>query len=244
MERQAQQRQVVAVNYSTIWLIVLSVVVHLIFLALLNRPFETIQTDREHSAPVVKARLYFPPPPKPAPVPQPEPVKALPEKPDESIADQVPKNTEKTQPQADETVSEQPIIEDNVVSGKNIARNVDKPSTEPAEQQSSTQIEKAYRHIGQHNQSKVQQMAAEAAAEFRRRQNSPAIAPTATPELSADEQLIESIQKKANCDGVARKTTAILTGLLGANIKCTATPDFQPYIQQHLDKVGAGEKQN
>ncbi len=235
MERVRQVSQLSESTNSIIWLIAVSVVIHVLLLVLLNGSVQSVQGSKTESVHIIKARLYFPP----APV---KPKEVLPTESSPSVEDLPPPVKIVSEPNSPHDAEVNNLSQTLKRVNTVVEKADDMPKENTAVPSRSTQVEKAYRHLLQKNQTQIQQMAAEAAAQYREHKNSPVILPAATAELTQDEKLLKSIQKRVNCDGVVRKTTAILTGIMGGNIKCTEQSDFQPYIRQQLDKVGADKR--
>ncbi|MBC3767733.1 hypothetical protein [Neptunicella marina] len=137
------------------------------------------------------------------------------------------KQQKENQPQPDTTEIEQ-IQKDTPLSKS--------PTNKKRESQTTLKMTRQYmRNLNAEHQLK---MANEQAQNFRFRQISPLIKPSQIPQLSEQEKLVEDLTVKANCDGVARKVTAVMTGLLGGMIKCSAPPDAGQYIKQRQQRMG------
>ncbi|MCF2949547.1 hypothetical protein L0668_15610 [Paraglaciecola aquimarina] len=95
----------------------------------------------------------------------------------------------------------------------------------------------AGKHVQQYNLQQEAKMMDEAGRYYQQQKNSPIIhTPNNNQFKSADEKLINNIKVRANCDGAARKTTAVILGFMGGMVDCTSKPDINSFIEKRINK--------
>lgn len=107
-----------------------------------------------------------------------------------------------------------------------------------AEGQEQTVADKVKDQLHSSTQQSIADLAAEEAARYRREQTSPSLFDK--PELSQlteDEKLEKENEVLADCSSYTNKGVAVLSGLMGGNIKCTNTNGAESFIQDRLNKT-------
>lgn len=194
--------------------------------------------NHKNSLPVIKARLWQAPVPA-APETEPQ-AEAEAEQAPEPLAQQpeTPELVPVPQPQLpDQKVVEQPMADRQQPDAtESVSESEAKPVT-PIEYQSAAQ-----RHLSGWQARQRQQVAKQAAGEYRQqRQNPIGEIPDYSEKLSEDEKLHQAIVKEVNCDAGINSILVKIMALGGdpkaPSVRCTDRGAFQQYIDKRLNKA-------
>lgn len=95
----------------------------------------------------------------------------------------------------------------------------------------------AGKHVQALNQQADKRLAQEAGRYYQQQKNSPIIhAPNKNRFMTEDEKRLDKTKIRANCDGAARKTAAIIMGFMGGNVDCTSKPNINNFINKRINK--------
>ena len=88
------------------------------------------------------------------------------------------------------------------------------------------------------NQTKLQELAQQAAREYQEQKNSPKLnLKRVDPFVTEDQKLRDSVQVRVNCSSNTNKVATILSGFLGGTLKCSKGPNIDSFIQNRLNKT-------
>lgn len=102
--------------------------------------------------------------------------------------------------------------------------------------------ESATRYQNNLHQMKVQEMAEQAARDYRKAQTSPEINPA--PQMSIEEKAAALRKIEVDCASATKQGIAIVTGLFGGTVECRKHSNFQQYIDKHLSKTALEDESN
>ena len=227
-------------NKKLVLTLVVSVISHILLISLLYVTHTSNNSLAEQTAvSPISAQLYFYTPPEPEPVPEPEPLVAEikepepepilqdtitkvepPAKPIEAPVSEVPQQSEKTEedelPDTNETA--RPTTPSNVYQ-------------QPLQDIAKDQLQR-------YQLGKLDNLAAQAATEYRQQLNSPTL--FSKPQdsfMTEDEKLMQKVTKSVDCSSATNQTLAIVMGIMGGAIQCSKPPPFDSFIQKRLNKT-------
>ncbi|WP_158972286.1 hypothetical protein [Paraglaciecola sp. L3A3] len=188
---------------------------------------------------LIQAKLVFELP-KPAEIATPDTEPQIEPEPNPPI----PVKTESNQQQPKTIPSAvQPVKQIKSIVEKKPQAVKDIPLTNLATKQAAnTQINSQFtgtagKHLQAFNVQQDEQMAEQARRDYQQQKNSPTLHSSKPNQFVSEEQkLIDKIKIRANCDGLARKTTAVLLGFMGGKIDCTSKPDINGFINKRINK--------
>jgi hypothetical protein len=95
----------------------------------------------------------------------------------------------------------------------------------------------AGKHVQQYNAEQDAQMVSEASRYFQQQKNSPLIhAPKRNKFVTEEEKLMNQTKIRANCNGAARATAAMLFSFMGGRVDCTSPPPINSFINKRINK--------
>lgn len=221
-----------APSRSSYWLLCVSLLLHILVLLLIARPFKNPPQKIVDKPKIIKASLVYPKfvtPPIPSPKQQTVP----------SVENTVaPDAVKKSTLTVEEPLQSPPPVVKSVTPAKD--KTVSFTTTKPAvvnDKQGQSAQEQVQQQLKGFNRQAIADVAAEEAARYRRQLNSPSLLDKpATSGLSEDEKFRKARQVRANCSNIVTQGVAILANITGGNIKCTNQPDIDSFIQDRIDK--------
>lgn len=229
-------------KYKLVLTVFVSVLVHLLLFALLysTKQTKTIILPESEQNPI-NARLYFYTPPAPVitEVEEEPPLKSsapLPA-PEETKPEQKPEVEE--QERAEEPPQTEQVS-DNVASLPPITTKETPPAAVSA-------VKNQYRQplqdlvkdqLNGYQQGKLDKLAAQAAAEYRKQLTSPTLLPTPKESfLTEEEKYMQKVTTSVDCSSATNQTLAVVMGIMGGAVKCSEPPPFDSFIQKRLNKT-------
>ena len=222
----------------------ISVLIHLLLFALLYaaKKTKTIVLPESELSPI-SARLYYYTPPV-----EPEILETLPE---EVSADQVEEQISEIIPEAPEQELVEPKLVDEATQVEEIT---DEPAEPPlvtpssiAPQVTESAINNQYAQPVQdvvqgqlynYQQGKLDKLAAQAAAEYRKQLTSPTLLPTPQESFATEEErYMQKVTTSVDCSSATNQTLAIVMGIMGGAVRCSEPPPFDSFIQKRLNKT-------
>lgn len=220
----------------------ISVVAHALLAFILlqqNSPSRPNQTEQ-----VIKARLWIPPPIT-APLP-PEPTeKGIEAEPLEEPAATMDIATKPTPPKMEKPalqpvpeVNKTEVVDTNVVEPKApVAEAESAPEAGKVLGGTSEHMSMAQRHLRGWQTQQQQQVAEQAARQFRQQRENPiGDIPDFSERLSEDEKRMQALMVEANCDSTGNKVAAVLMGIAGGMVKCSKPPPVKQFIDARLKR--------
>lgn len=207
------------------------------------------QVKKQDNTPVepipIKAQLFFYKAPEPiikdepiiAPPtivnPEPEPIVVVQQEPEKSAP----------------VIEVQENVETNLdkITDQEIAKDVDEkvvvsPQTEKTQTSETNYSNQAIRDVvkdqlNSYQNNKLENMAAEAAKEYRKQLTSPTLFGKQEESfLTEDEKFEQKITTSVDCSSATNQTMATVMKLLGGRVKCSEPPPFDSFIQKRLNK--------
>lgn len=237
------------------WLIGASVLFHVLMLMIFNHGFSIQAEKKTEKTNKIRATLVFTPEMLAAelkpelqqspieeelPTPKDIPKNEAPEPLEKNLVEnQLPEKDTTELTKKDDVFQEETIQEvaelDNVDQ-----KSPESPSAPFIENQSLPTVvsrDLAKQHLNRYSQQRNQQMAQDAARNYRQQQRSPDFpAANVDPFKTEEEKFQESVEVKADCSSTANKSVAMAAFLFGGNIKCSKPPPFQDFIDKRLNK--------
>lgn len=229
-------------NQLIIITIIVSVSFHLVILYLMQQGASSKPLKDLNKTPKVKplqAQLIFELPTQPItppePVPLPEPTiesKPKPELIEQPSTTSASKKVAITKPQPPAIIKPQVEVQKPLDVAEPVIQKV---ATQPKINSQFTGT--AGKHIQQYNAEQDAQMVSEASRYFQQQKNSPLIhAPKRNQFVTEEEKLMNQTKIRANCNGTAKATVAILLGFMGGNVSCTRPPSINGFINKRINK--------
>lgn len=219
---------------------------HLFVLFLFDHSFSISVDNKEQDTPQITARLVF----------APELIQEEPEKLEQQQIEEVAEEPqlELTEPQNPEQIADiADIVQESELSEPPI-------DVLPETQQQLPPIENTdigqrradlppisskemlRKHLSSINSQHTQQMAENAATEYRRKRISPSFpAANVDPFQTEEEKLLEDAVVEVDCSSTVNKSVMAVAGLLGGMMKCSKPPPFQSFIDKRLNKEPTGK---
>ena len=232
-------------NNKLVLTLVVSVISHILLISLLylTRPSTNTVLVQQTAQPISAQLYFYSPPIEPQPAP-------------EQIAAeiQVPEQLPEPQPEPEQQETPAPV-EPPQTPVTTVVSNAQLPSEhEDEDKQQEAQNEQlqhspnslyqlplqdiAKDQLQRYQQGKLDNLAAQAASEYRQQLNSPTL--FSKPQdsfMTEDEKLMQKVTKSVDCSSATNQTLAIVMGIMGGAIQCSKPPPFDSFIQKRLNKT-------
>lgn len=235
-------------NNKLVLTLVVSVIVHILLISLLyfTRTSNHSFAEQTTVSPI-SAQLYFYTPPAPEPEPvvseikEPEPVEPEIKEPEPAPEPILQDTMTKVEPPAkpiETPVSKEPLLTEQTEEDELPETNKEALPTAPSSLYQQPLQDIAKDQLQRYQLGKLDNLAAQAAKEYRRQKNSPVLPSKAQDGfISEDEKLMQKVTKTVDCSSTTNQTLAIVMGIMGGAIQCSKPPPFDSFIQKRLNKT-------
>lgn len=230
-------------KYKLVLTVFISVLIHLLLVALLyaTKKPNTLALPESELSPI-NARLYYYTPPVEPEIAEIVPQEISETQPEEQVPEQTPKETE-LEIVEPELVEDTPQIEE--ITNKPAEPPLVTP-TKTAPQAAEPAINKQYSQPVQdlvqgqlynYQQEKLDKLASQAAAEYRKQLSSPTLLPTPQESfVTEEERYMQKVTTSVDCSSATNQTLATVMGIMGGAVRCSEPPPFDSFIQKRLNK--------
>jgi hypothetical protein len=228
--------------------VVVSVLVHILLFALLymNKQTTKIPLVESQPAPIVAQLYYYTPPVEteredlvPVDTTEDFPEQPAPEQSAELVV---------AEPELNEEINEAELVEQVLEVEQSPPKVAPPPPQISATAPSSDSEEKnKYKQplqdvvqgqLNNYRQGKLDNLAAQAAKEYRKQLSSPnLLSKPQDPFVTEEERFVQKITTSVDCSSATNQTLAIVMGIMGGAVKCSEPPPFDSFIQKRLNKT-------
>ena len=197
------------------------------------------------ASPIIAQLYYYTPPVEPEiEIEELVPIETIEDVPEQAIPEESPE-LEITQPvviDEPELVEQVPEIEQ---PKPNVAQQTPKiPATalvsDPEENNKYKQPvqDVVQGQLNGYRQGKLDNLAAQAAKEYRKQLTSPTLLTTPQDSfITEEERFMQKVTTSVDCSSTTNQTLAIVMGIMGGAVRCSEPPPFDSFIQKRLNKT-------
>ncbi|WP_340680001.1 hypothetical protein [Paraglaciecola sp.] len=228
-------------KHTLVLTVVVSVIIHLLLFTLLyiNKQIKKSPLIESEPNPIIAQLYYYTPPAEPE-IEETLPIEMIEELPEQPSPEKDPE-PQIAEPELLEEIEEPELVEPPPAKvtplTKEQAATIKPQVAQPTENTQSVQ-DLVAGQLNDYRQGKLDNLAAQAAKEYRKQLTSPTLLTKPQDSfMTEEERFIQKVTTSVDCSSTTNQTLAIVMGLMGGAVKCSEPPPFDSFIQKRLNKT-------